>query len=232
MMTEEAILNQLTDSVSERVTSVLRENLSDIVQQEISKALSKALAEGQFYRTLNSEVIDGIENIYTEIKAVKQKVSAGLSHDSITALMESDSILDDIMRMTEKATLTILERLEEMQEGLREAINMMGEGEYSSSKSKLENMDKKIFDIMTELSFQDLTGQQIKRVVESLKKVEDIVFNVYVTSEIMKKSKEQSPDRDVDEIKEEAKDLASSARSKKSVVDQGGVDNLLEQLGL
>jgi chemotaxis protein CheZ len=231
-MTEEAIIVQLTDCVSERVTSVIRESLSDIVQQEISKALSKALVEGQFYRTLNSEVIDGIENIYTEIKAVKRNVSAGLSHDSISALMESDTILDDIMRMTEKATLTILERLEEMQEGLRQAISMMGAGDYSSSKSKLEHMDRKIFDIMTELSFQDLTGQQIKRVIESLKKVEDIVFNVYVTSEIMKKSKEQSPDRDVNEIKEEAKDLASSARSKKGMIDQGGVDNLLAQLGL
>ncbi len=85
---------------------------------------------------------------------------------------------------------------------------------------------------MTELSFQDLTGQQIKRVVGSLKKVEDIVFSVYVTSEIMKKSKEQSPDRDVEEIKEQARDLASNVKSKKSLVDQEGVDKLLEQLGL
>lgn len=232
MITEEAILNQLTDCVSERVTSVIRENLSDIVQQEISKALTKALSEGQFYRILNNEVIDGIENIYTEIKSVKRNVSAGLSQDSINVLMESDSILDDIMRMTEKATLTILELLEEMQDGMRQAIGFIGNGDYLSSKAKLEYMDKMILDIMTELSFQDLTGQQIKRVVESLKKVEDIVFNVYVTSEIMKKSKELSPERDVDEIKTEARDLASSARNKRDIVDQGGVDSLLEQLGL
>ncbi len=232
MVTEEAILNQLTESVSERVTSVIRQNLSEIVQQEISKALTKALAEGQFYRALNSEVIDGIENIYSEIKSVKRNVSAGLSQDSIDALIQSDTILDDIMRMTEKATLTILGQLEEMQEGLRQAVNMIGAGDYLASKEKLQNMDKMIFDIMTELSFQDLTGQQIKRVVESLKKVEDIVFNVYVTSEIMKKSKEQAPDRDVDEIKEEARDLASTAKGKKVAIDQGGVDSLLEQLGL
>ncbi len=122
MITEQAIIDQLTASVSERVTMVIRENLSGIVQQEVSAALAKALAEGQFYRTLNTEVIDGIENIYSEIKSVKQTLGAGLPQESIDAIRESDSILDQIMQMTEKATLNILELLETMQDELRQII--------------------------------------------------------------------------------------------------------------
>ena len=232
MITEQAIVDQLTACVAERVTLVVRENLSGIVQQEVSTALAKALAEGQFYRTLNTEVIDGIENIYSEIKSVKQTLGAGLPQESIDAIMESDSILDQIMQMTEKATLKILEFLETMQEELREVIRAVKDQTESNLIAKLTRLDALILETMTELSFQDLTGQQIKRVVGSLKKVEDIVFSVYVTSEIMKKSKEQSPDKDVEEIKEQARDLASNAKNKKSFVDQEGVDKLLEQLGL
>jgi chemotaxis protein CheZ len=232
MITEQAIVDQLTACVAERVTLVVRENLSGIVQQEVSTALAKALAEGQFYRTLNTEVIDGIENIYGEIKSVKQTLGAGLPQESIDAIMESDSILDQIMQMTEKATLKILEFLETMQEELREVIRAVKDQTESNLIAKLTRLDALILETMTELSFQDLTGQQIKRVVGSLKKVEDIVFSVYVTSEIMKKSKEQSPDKDVEEIKEQARDLASNVKNKKSFVDQEGVDKLLEQLGM
>ena len=146
--------------------------------------------------------------------------------------MESDSILDQIMQMTEKATLKILEFLETMQEELREVFRAVKNQTESNLIAKLTRLDALILETMTELSFQDLTGQQIKRVVGSLKKVEDIVFSVYVTSEIMKKSKEQSPDKDVEEIKEQARGLASNVKSKKSLVDQEGVDKLLEQLGL
>jgi len=45
MITEQAIVDQLTACVAERVTLVVRENLSGIVQQEVSAALAKALAE-------------------------------------------------------------------------------------------------------------------------------------------------------------------------------------------
>jgi chemotaxis protein CheZ len=232
MITEQAIVDQLTACVADRVTLVVRENLSGIVQQEVSAALAKALAEGQFYRTLNTEVIDGIEHIYSEIKSVKRTLGAGLPQESIDAIMESDSILDQIMQMTEKATLKILEFLETMQEELREVIRAVKDQTESNLIAKLTRLDALILETMTELSFQDLTGQQIKRVVGSLKKVEDIVFGVYVTSEIMKKSKEQSPDKDVEEIKEQARDLASNVKDKKSFVDQEGVDKLLEQLGM
>jgi chemotaxis protein CheZ len=232
MLTEQAILDQLTTSVSDKVTALIKENLSSMVQQEISIALAKALSEGQFYRTLNTEVIDGIEHIYSEIKSVKQTLGAGLPQDSMAFLSESDSILDEIMQMTEKATLKILEYLETMQDELRSIIQMFRDSGQDDCINKLNRLDTIILDIMTELSFQDLTGQQIKRVVGSLKKVEDIVFNVYVTSEIMKKSKEQSPHMDANEIKDQARDMASNVRIKKDFADQDGVDKLLEQLGI
>jgi len=232
MITEADIVEQLTQSVTGRVSHIIKESLSDIVQQEVSKALAKALSEGQFYRTMNSDVIEGIENIYCEINSVKKSLSVGCSKESLELLSETDSVLDGIVKATEKATLKILDYLETMQEELSQIRKVFDTNDLGHYRENLDHLDSLLLDTMTELSFQDLTGQQIRRVVQSLKKVEEVVFDVYVTSEIMKKSKEQSPDKDVDELRERAKDLVIDAKSRKAVVDQDGVDSLLEQLGV
>ncbi len=230
MITEREIVDQLTDSVGARVSLIVRESLSAVVQEEISKALAKALDEGRFYRSMNEEVLEGIGNIYSEIKSVKETLDADSSAESLGLLNESDSILDGIVKATEIATLKILDLLENMQREIGEIRSLVGSNGAMATE-KLDGVEKSILNVMTELSFQDLTGQQVKRVIQSLKKVEDIVFGVYVSSEILKRSKEQSPEKDIAEIRERMKGLVEEAKGKKTAIDQGGVDSLLEQMG-
>lgn len=232
MITERDIVNQLTESVTLEVSKVIKESLSDIVEYQISKALSKALLEGHFYRSLNNEVIDSIGTIYDEIKSVKKSLAPQDSTEPVQLIIETDSILDGIVKATEKATLRILDYLEQMQGEIDEIKSLIKENSSTEAGAKLENLDKTILCVMTELSFQDLTGQQIRRVVQSLKKVEEIVFNTYVTTEILKKSKEHSPEKNIEQIREESRELIDSARNKKDLVDQDGVDALLDQFGL
>jgi chemotaxis protein CheZ len=232
MITEADIVDQLTESVTGRVSGIIKESLADIVQTEISKALAKALTEGQFYRMMNKDVIDGIETIYSEISAVKQSLTADSSTDTLTLLGESDSILDSIINVTERATIQILDYLEEMQQEIRELRELADPQGKPSTEDRLGHLDRVILSIMTELSFQDLTAQQIRRVIRSLKNVEEIVFDLYVTSEALKKSKEQAPDQDIQEVRTRVKSLIGEAKDKRTIVDQGGVDALLEQLGL
>jgi len=232
MITEKDIVDQLINNVTERVSNVIQQSLSDIVQTEISKALNKALMEGQFYRSVNTDVIDGIGNIYSEIKAVKKSLVGSVPGESVYLLHQSDSILDGIIKATESATLKILDHLENLQEQINDVKRLIETEDKAAARSKLDNLDGIILDTMTELSFQDLTGQQIRRVVQSLKKVEEIVFDVYVTSEVLKKSKELSPDKDIDQIREETRDLIDSVKHEKQRIDQNGVDSLLEELGM
>ena len=233
-MTEAEILQQLTISVTDRVSTVVKESLSEIVQFEISKALSKALNEGEFYRSLNSQVIVGIGDIYSEISSVKKNLSSESSAEGYLHLLgQSDGILDDIVGATERATLLILENLEHMQDHIRDVREAVGKGDADSAVDTLSNMEDLILNTMTELSFQDLTGQQIRRVIQSLKKVEDIVFDLYVTSEVINKSKEQSPDKAISDIRKEVGALIDNAKNNKNKLeDQGGVDSLLDQLGM
>jgi chemotaxis protein CheZ len=228
MFTEDQIINHLTDSVTEKVSSIIKESLSDIVQKEISRALTRALIEGDFYRSLNNDIIGGMENIYSEIKSVKQSLTSKTPEESINLLSESNTILDDIILSTEKATLNILNYLDVMQE----KISLLKNDPHEHRKALLEDLEKIIMDIMTELSFQDLTGQQIKRVIQSSKKVEEIVYEIFVTSEILMKSKEKAPEKDLQQLKEETKELVQEAKDKKIIADQHDIDDLLQQYGL
>jgi len=86
--------------------------------------------------------------------------------------------------------------------------------------------------IMTTLSFQDLTGQRIKRIIEAIKKVEAIVFDLYLSTGIQLKARAEAPDRAIAELEAEAKEKVSALKGPQTKVKQGDVDDLLAQLGL
>jgi chemotaxis protein CheZ len=231
MITEREIIDELTKSVTQSVSELVKESLSEIVQQELSKAFTRALFEGEFYRGVSSEVAVGIGNIVAEISSFKKTLAATSSQESVGLLDGSASVLDDIISSTELATLKILDSLDQMQLVLDEA-KQASNGDGSSGKFPFEGMETLIMKIMTELSFQDLTGQQIKMVINSLKRVEDLVFDVHLTAEALKKTKEKSPDKNLEQLKEEAKELVRDFKKNSDIVDQSEIDSLFEQYGL
>ena len=86
--------------------------------------------------------------------------------------------------------------------------------------------------VMTTLSFQDLTGQRIKRIIGAIKKVEQIVFDLYLSTGIQLKAREQAPDKPISELKAEATQKVSALKGPQTKTNQGDVDDLLAQLGL
>lgn len=232
VLEENEILDHMTNSVSERVSEKVRETLSLVIQDEISKALTRALNEGQFYKTLNSEVTDSLGTVYSEIRAVKQLIGRDSRSDSASLLMETDSILDGIVKATEYATLKIIDSLEEIQSEFKEMEGLLDRGDPASCKDKLNRLESMVMDIMTELSFQDLTGQQIKKVIQLLKKIEEVSFEAYVTTELIKKTREKAPDKSLDDIRRQTREIVQDARAQKERIDQEGVDSLMEQLGM
>lgn len=232
MVSEKEIIDQLMKSVTENVTLVIQDSLSGIVQKEISKALANALFEGEFYRGVNSEVLTGIENIFTEISSFKKNLSA-TSDNSPGGLLDcSTSLLDQIINSTERATLNILDHLDQMQILVQEARKVIEAEKESALQVPFNNMEALVTDIMTELSFQDLTGQKIRMVIKSLTRVEELVYEVYLTSEALKKSKEKSPKKDIEDLKQEARELVQDFKNKGSKIEQGEIDTLFSEYGL
>ncbi len=71
-MTEDnALMRELMQKVADQLTSDLRESLAAAVEREISKTLSGALLEGEFYRRVNDDLQKAFKEIYQEIKVAK-----------------------------------------------------------------------------------------------------------------------------------------------------------------
>lgn len=231
MITENDIVEQLVTSVTLKVTEVIKANLSDIVQHEISKALAQSLGEGQYYRGLSDEVVDSVHNMFNEINIIKKSLVDG-GDEAAVMLNKSDNILEGIIRSSEKSTLKIIEYLEQMQDEITAIRELQGNNLLPVSQEKLQRLESLLMDSMTELSFQDLGGQKIKRVVHFLKKMEEMVSEAYMTSEIFKKSRERKPGKDIREIRNDAKSVIENVREHNDVIDQDRVDTLLAELGL
>ena len=93
---------------------------------------------------------------------------------------------------------------------------------------------------MTTLSFQDITGQRIKRVVSALNQIEAMVVELYVSSGLLLEAAEKDPTKNVQELQDEARQAVkefNQGRSEhkgpdKAGVSQGAIDDMLSQLGL
>lgn len=93
-------------------------------------------------------------------------------------------------------------------------------------------LNQDLMQIMTTLSFQDLTGQRIKKIIEALKKVENITFELFMSTGLKIKAKEKDPDKDLSQVEAETLKAVSDLKGPQSESRQNDVDDLLAQLGM
>jgi len=241
---EDKALNEFIDILTEQVANSASEIITRSVRSELMKTLPKALKEGEIFRKVNQDMRKGLEEIYREIKQIKQMESIPnqpTAEQANELLSEATDQLDEILRSTEEATVHILDIVEKHQE----MINKSGElvrkfrsgGATKQAVNKLldlqEAHESDLTEIMTTLSFQDLTGQRIKRIIGALKKIESIVFDVYMSTGLIVKAHDQTPEKGMDEIERETQQKVTELKGpSKDAASQGDVDDLLAQLGL
>ena len=94
--------------------------------------------------------------------------------------------------------------------------------------------------LLTTLSFQDITGQRIKRVVTALNQIEAMVVELYVSSGLLLDAAEKDPSKNVQELQNEARQAVkefNQSRTElkgpdKEGISQGAIADMLSQLGL
>lgn len=243
-MTDETRLTQeLMQKVATQISAELRESLTATVEREVAKLLSGALEEGEFYRRINEDLQKGFKEIYQEIKHAKSSNGLPvLSEDPSELFSRASNQLDAILQTTETATVKIIDTIENLQnlsDTLAEIVQSFATGGVSKSKrERLAEINgalsQDLMSIMTTLSFQDLTGQRIKIIIETIKKIEKIVLDVYVTSELMIKAHAESPGgkTDFSHLQAQAKNQLSELQGPQLDSSQGSVDDLLASMGL
>lgn len=243
MTANEDIVRDMMDNVAAKLTESLRDSITKSVEKEIANHLSTALLEGEFYRRVNADLQEGLKQIYNEVKAAKtgevvKHIEADIDPDEIFS--ETSDQLDAVLRTTEKAAVDIIdivEKLQDMSSTLDDIVTGFESGgvtKENREKLKVINstLSNDLSQIMVTLSFQDLTGQRIKIIINSLRKVEEIVREVMVSTGLMIKAREEAPQKDINGLREEAQSKASDLQGPAEESNQGDVDDLLASLGM
>ncbi len=246
MISQEEILERVLARVSEQVADAVKATVTEAVQRELSSAMTKAMVESEFYRHLNEEMRTGLRGIYREISSASG--DEGEEQDaSRTQKLFTDATgqIEEIMRTTLEATESIMEKAESLL-GQREeagaiiaALTVPAKEERALARLDALNssLGSSLTDIITDLSFQDLTGQRLKKVVAAISSIQQTVFDLYMSTGLMMKSREAAPDKGLAEIVEESRRAVAEIRNSElkgpsGDASQKNVDDLLASLGL
>jgi len=241
MISNEQIVNELVEKVTSGVVGDIKQSINKIIEDGISDNLSKVMLEGEFYKTINNELQKGLTGIYKEITSVNNETGSNVSMDKKETeelFSEASEQLDAIVQTTEKATEDIMEVIEkhmDLQAKSGKLLKTLKEKKIDDEgietlieSNKILNND--LMELMTLLSFQDLTGQRIKRIIHALKQVQTTVFELFMSTGLKIKAKESAPEKAIDEIEEEAKSKMSELKGPQTKVSQADVDDLLAEL--
>lgn len=234
-------VNSLIENiVSEFPPQISKDDAADL-RALLHEHLGKALLEGEFYRRLNHEMMSGLQDIYQQIHQAKEP-DAGIldKNESEQLFNEASKQLDEIMTTTEEAAshiLNIIERQQDMAPENAELLRLASERRLNREEIarlfELNNLvDEDLTDILTALSFQDLTGQRIKKIVATLKTIESKAFELVMSTGLAMKAHAKEPGKDMETIQTEAKRKASELKGPTLGANQKNVDDLLAELGL
>lgn len=200
------------------------------------------------YKQLSNDMRDGLKDIYMQLTTASGS-NKKISSDAL--FHEATDQLDEVLKTTEQAAMNIMEIVEKMLDLHDESsaiVAAVKSGEASDGqKERLgeihEQIGADLSNILTAMSFQDITGQRIKKAMTAMSKIEKSVVELYVQSGLVMEEAEKDPEKDVDAVKDAAAKAVEDFRNNRKVtselkgpstdgISQGAIDDMLAQLGL
>ncbi len=245
MKTQEQIIDSVMERVSTQVADSIKDVISKTVEEALTSNLTRALLESEFYRRLSEDMRDGLQSIYKEISTAAKKENGGTTEVSAQTqtnqlFSEASKQLDEVRMTLEEATGKIMDILE-LQMVLRSkaashlealAKNHPEDKDLKALGDLEERLGNNLTDIMTHLSFQDLTGQRIKRIINAIQRIEATVLDLYLSTGLIIKAREENPEEDFESLDAKSKQKVSELKGPTRDASQNDVDDLLAQLGL
>ena len=209
--------------------------------------MSEQKPEAAVYKQISSEMRQGLKDIFMRVSAASK--GQPLPPPNPDALfLEASSQLDEVLKDTEAAAMTIMEIVErhiELQEKNAELLAGLKDGSANAAPlaqlaANNSHLGNDLSALLTALSFQDITGQRIKRVVSALSQIESMVVELYVSSGLLLDAADKNPTKNVQELQDEARQAVKEFNQgrgelkgpDKAGVSQGAIDDMLSQLGL
>ena len=209
--------------------------------------MSEEKPEAAVYKQISTEMRQGLREIFERIStASKGQPLPPPNPDAL--FLEASSQLDEVLKDTESATMTIMEIVERhldlQEQNAAHLAGLLSGGADAAPITELEANNKLLGDdltsVLTALSFLDITGQRIKKVVSALNQIEAMVVELYVSTGLILDAAEKDPSKNVQELQDDARQAVkefNQVRSDlkgpdKAGVSQGAIDDMLSHLGM
>ncbi|SDB01777.1 chemotaxis protein CheZ [Desulfonatronum thiosulfatophilum] len=245
MLNNNELIDRVMDRISGKIAEELRKSMVQALEAELKQNITRTMMQGEFYRIMNSELQDGLKQIYKEISHAKKHdgqpmSTVGDGSQTSSLISEASDQLDEILIATEQAAVQVMDIVENQMELQAEMTAILERfrsgGARAVDVNALISTNQRLSDdfmrIMTALSFQDLTGQRIKKIIAAIKQVERITMDLFVSTGLKIKGLDEDPDRDIQILNTEARRKVSELKGPQTDTKQQDVDDLLAQLGL
>ncbi len=210
--------------------------------KEVIGALEKEPVSHQPYEQMYRDLLLNVKDVSDEIVSLKKNILGNVEEDLTNITQEkipvSSQHLTSILTATEEAANNIMDLTDKVQESqvkIREKFKNIIEDFKKQEEGLVESVneleamsnenDEDLGKIVTSLSFQDLTGQKLKKVVKLQGEVEYKLISILFDFGI-KLKKEENPDDANIKKGEEMLELLKGEQ--KESVNQEDVDQLLE----
>ena len=225
-----------------RVGAISLEEMKDIIQK---------LERVQFFESLTKEVTGKIKDIAQELvdfrKDFQKKIEPGIIEMAARDIPEASHQLEGINETLENSTMKIMdindEQMEIAQARIEKLRAILSEGQAQATGMVSEIIDQQIaalekiknlsMSMMEPLSFQDLVGQRIQKIVKLVKsmelRIEDLIISFGIKIQKYREDPTKSYadlDKDVENYRFELKGPQNDGEG----LDQSGIDDLLSSL--
>lgn len=261
MASNDDMFRKIMKEVTDNLTQNLREVLASTLEKQLTESLTQSLLESEFYRRISRDMRSGLRRIYKGMSvartaAVADHAATEGAHDFSVDKAAADKLFHDaseqlsaVLQQTEEAANTIMGIVEKHMDWQAEASGLLEKarkGRITPTEWQRLNeinavLGEDLVTLMTAMSFQDLTGQRIKKVVTAIKQLESTVLELYLSSGLMMKAYEEQPGQDLESLEKQTraavedmkqKVVGSELKGPDSSANQGDIDALLAQFGL
>ena len=146
-MHKEQLSQELLDRITTKAESTIREVISAALTEEINRALTMALTEGEFYRSISTDLQEGLKSIYREINSAATGTAdlpvasqAAASPVADEMFSEASTQLGAILQTTEKATESIMELVEKHLDMNERAMQLLASLENGSARPEIAEL--------------------------------------------------------------------------------------------
>jgi chemotaxis protein CheZ len=215
-----------------------------------------------FFRSLSYEMTGELKKLALLIidyrKDLKSKIEPGITDLTTKHIPQATDQLEGVIEATEIAANKIMDNLENMQvqtERIKGLVTSLKNGEIGLPEGNNVSIDSQaivaispfinhmeagvrnymslISDSFDQMSFQDLTGQRIKRIITLVGEMEEKLTKMIIAFGIKLTEREKNPDISKEElqkaVEEKVTELAGPQREGQGL-DQGDIDALLSNL--